>query len=172
VLCARAIESEENFIKLVARRYAILRVLYLDKEYSFMELSKISGVDEANLSRYKDKMKQEGLINVKTIDEKGKRNYQVISLTTDAKRIIKIVISLRGSEAALPPIPDQKYINENLELLKNSDIQSLVAYHIKIISSKYIIPPTSQLFKFLEKENDLAKIRPVADVIYHLFRTF
>jgi len=156
---------EMSFIKMVAARYAVLRPLYLDQEYSFMKLSEISGVNEANLSRYLEKLKEEGLINVKRVKIKGKRGHQVISLSTDVKRIIQCVVSLRGDETALPFIPDLKYIDGTLPLLKEAHVQSLAADHIQVISRNFIVSENSRFFSFLGKKEVMDNIRPVAAIL-------
>ena len=156
---------EMSNIKMVAARYTILRPLYLDREYSFMKLSEISGVDEANLSRYIRALNEEGLINIDRVKVKDKRGHQVISLTTDVKRIIQCVISLWGNETALPFIPDLKYIDDSLDLLKDAHVQRLVADHIQATSRNFIVPTNSRFFSFLGKKEVMDSIRPVAAIL-------
>lgn len=158
-------EREKSFIKMVAARYAVLRPLYLDREYSFMKLSEISDVNEANLSRYIEKLKEEGLIHINRVKVKGKRSHQVISLSTDVKRVIQCVVSLRGNTTILPLIPELNYLDENLDLLKDAQVQSLVADHIQVISRTFIVPTNSRFFSFLGKKEVMDNIRPVAAIL-------
>ena len=82
---------EMSFIKLVAARYAVLRPLYLDREYSFMKLSEISGVDEANLSRFLNLMK------------KIKTQTQFIIITHNSKTM-EVADYIYGTTMAEPSI--------------------------------------------------------------------
>jgi DNA-binding MarR family transcriptional regulator len=156
---------EMSFIKLVAARYAVLRPLYLDREHSFMKLSEISGVDEANLSRYIGKLDEEGLIKTRKVESEGKRDHTGISLSTDVKRVIQCIVSLRGFKTALPLIPNLKHIDGNLSLLKKASVQALTADHIQATSRNYIVPANSRFFSFLGNKDVMDSIRPVAAIL-------
>jgi DNA-binding MarR family transcriptional regulator len=159
------IKEEGRFIKLVASHFTVLRPLYPNKELSFMNLAKISGVDEANLSRKVRLLKKEGLINVRKINEKTSRPYSAITLTTDVQRLIQSVIKIKGLQNTPPALVEERYLEEAILLLTETGVQSLAADQIQIISRDSVVPSGSQFFKFIGRNLLDEKLDAVRSVI-------
>ncbi|MFC1803930.1 winged helix-turn-helix domain-containing protein [Thermoproteota archaeon] len=160
----KTVIEEINFIKSVASRYKTLRTLYPDEKLSFKDLARLSGVDEANLSRQLKKLKEDGLVKIEKITENVSRSYSLISLPYDVKRIIKTVIDLIGSLERPALKAESKHLEDALPLLWNKDIQELTGDHIQIISRNTKVPPTSELFAFIGEhllDEVLDPVRPV-----------
>jgi len=113
--------TDEELVRIVYRRYRILKDLHPDREYSLTDLVETTGMDKGNLSKYIHKLEKDWKL-VKTREEESERGrpFKYIRLTESAKRIVASVID------AAQPKPKTKLeewqVNELLDILEDSNL--------------------------------------------------
>lgn len=113
--------TDEELVRIVDRRYRILKGLYPDREYTLTDLAETTGMDKGNLSKYIRKLEEDWKL-VKTWEKESERGrpFKCIRLTQIAKRIVASMID------AAKPKPEAKLeewqVNELLDILEDSNL--------------------------------------------------
>lgn len=113
--------TDEEIVRIVGRRYRILKELYPDEEYNLTDLAETTGMDKGNLSKYIHKLEKDWkLVKTREGESERGRPFKYIRLTESAKRIVASMID------ATQPKPEAKLeewqINELLDILEDSNL--------------------------------------------------
>ena len=102
-------QNDEELVKILLRRYKILKELYLGKEYTLTELNDRLKIDLGNLSRYITELEKNGLIETEEVLREG-RPFRYIRPSSKTAQIISSIID------ATKPVPETRYEPQAIDL--------------------------------------------------------
>jgi hypothetical protein len=154
---------QEEFIKLVASNYRLLKSLYPDKELSFTQLS--NKIDKSVISTSKESLEKEKLITIyDKVNEKTGRVNKMLKLTADGQRIVTYIIRLSGINQPYEE-SNENLIRDALSFIpktvpkdaKEKLIADLAVDQIQLITKETSVNPNSMLFTYIHTTLNVLK---------------
>jgi hypothetical protein len=138
---------ELKLIKLVSSNYKVLKTLFPYKKLSFSDLSK--HIDRGHLSRSKDNMEKNGLINIIVEYSNSGKKTTFFELSLIGRKIVNFFSNLYGVQVSMDTYNEEHMANA-LALISKEKTRSLALDQIQLISRKSTIPPLSVFFRFIQ----------------------
>ena len=148
-------ENEKMVLSLIGSRIKLLTALYPSEQYFITELSRVSGVDRSNISRYLPALKKYGIIDTKEEErESAGKPKKIIMLTETTRKLLRSYLEIIRKRVGLKPV-NIKIVNMVTTSLENAQtelIQTDASEELVIISKRFLIPQDEDFLKFLEKK--------------------
>jgi DNA-binding PadR family transcriptional regulator len=134
------------------RRLDILTILYPNTIMSKTELAEKSGIsDEGNLSRYLNKLEENGLVSTHRLKAKDNKR-RMVNLSDLSSEVLTSFLKREKTLSPPKALTDESYLVSTLGLLKETDqeIRQIAVRELVDITRTYIIPPNNEFLLYME----------------------
>ena len=122
--------DDKELVKIIYRRYEILKELFPDREYTLTELANRVGIDSGNLSRYITSLERNKLVRSEEKERERGRPFRYVKLTDGVKKIIASFIEATQQKPEKKTEMEQWKIDMYINMMKDSELSDELRYSV------------------------------------------
>lgn len=122
--------DDKELVKIIYRRYEILKELFPDREYTLTELASRVGMDPGNLSRYITSLERNKLVRAEEKERERGRPFRYVKLTDGVKKIIASFIEATQQKPEKKTEMEKWKIDTYINMIKDSELSEELRYSV------------------------------------------